>query len=233
MIFPVLDFESIAQVGDTVVFDASKSHVTPDEGAISSIEIDPGPGFIDVTASEGVLQWVFSLEQNNTISVRITTSGNSETKTFTIQSFDAATEMLFSGDEDLKVLEPEIMCHLPQGKTSFINVHRAAQKTILRLLTERKYQTECLNNNASERVAIAASEIFDREDVREWSKYMTLRMIFEGLSNQEDDIYERKSDDYRAAERNAMDRAMVAYDKDGDGKIERVDTVKTTRLVMK
>ena len=67
------------------------------------------------------------------------------------------------------------------------------------------------DNNKLTAAAVAA------EDMAEWSKYLTLQYIFEGLSNSMDDIFHEKGLRYRALAETAASRAVLRLDIDGDG----------------
>lgn len=76
MIFPVLKLEDVVQVNDQTRLDATKSYKTPDEAAITLVEIEPEleAGFIDVTSSK-YLDYQYSSDGDKDVTVRITTDG--------------------------------------------------------------------------------------------------------------------------------------------------------------
>ena len=68
-------------------------------------------------------------------------------------------------------------------------------------------------------------EILDIEEFADWSKFMTLRLIFEGLSNATDDIFHEKAVRYNHLEAQARDRARIKIDLDGDGTQESEEDI--------
>lgn len=228
MIFPVLKIENIVQVDDQTRLDARKSYTTPDEASVTLIEIEPdtGLGFLDIT-SQQYLDYQYSTDGDKTISLRVTTDGSPETITETLTITTALDDKLFSSDEELTSHEPDILEYVRAGRNSFLNVHRTAQDRILTWLDEHR-----ITDNNGDRLTKDA--IVDTEEVNDWSKFMTLRMIFEGLSNSVDDIFNAKSQGYRELEAIARNRSQLRLDKDGDGEVDRnaYDT-RTFRMVRK
>jgi hypothetical protein len=62
--------------------------------------------------------------------------------------------------------------------------------------------------------------ITDVVEVKDWSKFMTLRLIFEGISNATDDVFHEKALRYKALEVEARNRAALRLDRDGDGETD-------------
>ena len=62
-------------------------------------------------------------------------------------------------------------------------------------------------------------QAFENEG-EDWSKFMTLRLIFEGLSNAIDDIFHEKAVRYRKMELEARDRAKYRVDLNNDGDVD-------------
>lgn len=228
MIFPVIKLEDIVQVGDQTRLDARKSYTTPDEASITLIEIEPDTalGFLDITSSQ-YLDYQYSTDGTKTISLRVTTDGSPETVTKTLEITTEADDKLFSSDEELTSHEPDILEYVRAGRNSFLNVHRTAQDRILTWLDEKR-----ITDTNGDRLTKA--NIIDIEEVNDWSKFMVLRMIFEGLSNSIDDIFSAKSQRYRELEAIARNRSQLRLDKDGDGETDSVayDT-RSFRLVRK
>lgn len=228
MIFPVLKLEDIVQVDDQTRLDASKSYVTPDEASITLIEIEPdtGLGFIDVTSSM-YLDYQYSTDGNKSVSVRITTDGSPLTLSKTLPIISSVDDYLFSSDEELTSHESDILEYVKAGRNSFLNFHRNAQDRILTYLDEHRITD--LDGNRLTKAAIT-----DIEEVNDWSKFLTLRLIFGSLSNSVDDLFRAKAEDYRTLEGVSKNRSQLRLDKDGDGNTDTVayDT-RSLRLVRK
>jgi len=226
MIFPVLKLENVVQVNDQTRLDATKSYKTPDEAAVTLVEIEPesGAGFIDVTSSK-YLDYQYSADGDKDVTVRITTDGAPTQLTKVLNITSVADDKLFSSDEELTSHEPDILDYVASGRNSFLNVHRNAQDRILTWLDEHR-----ITDVNGDRLTKAA--IVDIQEVNDWSKFMVLRLIFEGLSNSVDDIFSSKAQMYSAMEAKARNRSQIRLDRDGDGQIDDENPVdlRTFRL---
>lgn len=211
MIFPVLELESVVQVNDKTRLDARKTYVTAGEAAVTLTEIDPGDGsgFVDVTATQ-YLDYQYATEGDKTIQLRVTTDGAPELLTKTLSILSAADDKLFSTDAELLPYENDILSYVRSGRNSFLDVHRAAQDRIVTWLDEHRIWDTQGNR-------LTKDNIIDIEEVNDWSKFMTLRLIFEQLSNSVDDIFSVKSSKYKAMEVEARNRASLRLDRDNDG----------------
>jgi hypothetical protein len=212
-IFANLKTENIIQVDDKVRLDATQSFVSPNEAAISLVEINPdGSGFIDVTTNM-YLDWQYNEANEYEASVRVTTDGDPTTKTITITVISNDDDKLFSDDSLLISHEPDILKWLMDGKSSFNNIHRRSQELILAWLDEKGYVDVYGNKYTKE-------AIVDIDEVKQWSTFMTLRLIFESLSNAIDDIFSQKAKKYQILEFQARSRAVLRIDIDGDGIVD-------------
>lgn len=232
-LFPIIEVQSKAQVGDGVRINASKTFINGDSDDIVSVFITPeaGEDEIDVNHQEQsnwYLDWVYEDAGTKTVTLRVISgTGINEvivTRTATIEVVTAATELLFSSDDDMRVIEPDILKWLPLGYTNWNHVHRLAQKNILEWLDEQRYFK-------IDGTAWSAEDLVDRTQVRKLSLFMALEIIFNSLSNQPDDIYAVKSAYYAGKKKAAMDRGYLKLDFDGDGEAsasEKVDLVTTT-----
>ena len=228
MIFPVLKLENIVQVDDQTRLDARKSYTTPDESSVTLIEIEPeaSAGFFDVT-SQQFLDYQYSTDGDKLVSLRITTDGAPETLTKTLVIITEVDDKLFSSDDELTSHEPDILEYVTPGRNSFLNIHRNAQGRIITWLDEHR-----INDVYGNRLTKDA--VVDIEEVSDWSKFLTLRLIFDGLSNSVDDIFREKALEYMKLEGIARNRSQLRLDKDGDGETDPVayDT-RSFRLVRK
>lgn len=210
-IFGNLDLETIVQVNDKTRLDASKSFISTDEAAITLLEIEPeaAAGFVDVTSNQ-FLDWQYSTDGDKVVSVRITTDGapNTTTETFTVIS--VADDKLFSADSELLPYEPNILEWVREGRNSFLDVHRESQIEIIRYLDKNGFWD--VNDDP-----LTKDAIIDINEVNAWSKFMTLKLIFDGLNNAKDDIFEQKAKNYLEKEFEARDRVLIRLDNDADG----------------
>lgn len=218
MIFPTLELEQVLQVDDRTRLNASKSYTTPDESAITLVEIEPeaGSGFVNVT-SDKFLDWQYSTDGSKLVTVRITTDGSPVTFSKTLAVLSVADDKLFSSDSELLPYEPNLLDWVREGRNSFLDIHRAAQDRILSWLDENRIWD-------SERNRLTKDNITDLDEVNDWSKFMTLRLIFEGLSNAIDDIFHQKALRYMEMESKARNRAALRLDRDNDGNTDQIKT---------
>lgn len=226
MIFPVLELENTVQINDKTRLRAEKSFASVDETLISLIEIEPeaSAGFIDVTTDK-FLDWQYDLEGTKVVTVRVTTDGAPVTSTKEIEIVTPETDKLFSSDSDLTSEEPDILNYTRVGRNSFLDVHRTAQIRILAWLDEHRIW----DNDGNK---ITKEAIIDIEEVAQWSKYMTLRIIFEGLSNANDDIFREKSLTYGSLEKYARSRGSIKVDIDGSGTIDNDEKMDLRSLTL-
>lgn len=220
-IFPILEVEPTVQVDDKVRLNAAKSFVTQDESAISAIKIDPtgSAGFITVTDDE-YLDWSYSASGTYNIKLRVEAGAASASAQITkaVSIVTSASDHLFSTDQDLKLHEPDILKWVEDGRASFLNVHRRAQTIIIKWLDKEGYTD--VNGDPFTKAAIV-----DIEEVKQWSTYLALRLIFEGLSNAVDDLFWSKSKIYKGREVEWRDRALLRLDTDGDGTVEDTEGI--------
>ena len=217
MIFPILEFEPTVQVGDKTRLDASKSFVTQDEQAISVISIRPSSadGFITVS-SDKYLDWAYSASGVHAITVLVSTTEGASASAQIVRNITAYTEAqdkLFSTDQDLRLHEPDILKWVVDGRATFKDVHRRAQYTILKWLDKEGY-VDVYNH------PFTKDAILDIEEVRQWSTFITLRLIFEGVSNAIDDVFADKAKRYKGMEVEWRKRAILRLDIDDDGEAE-------------
>jgi len=213
-IFPVIECDDVIQANDKFRVSASKTYVTKDESAIEEIEIDPGDGVFRSVFEGGVKQWWLDFQHDTTgdktVAVRVTTDGSPATTTKTVTVLSAAEDKLFSTDQDLVSIESDILKYVPEGRNSFKYKHREAQKEILEWLWTNGFRLY-----SGQR--ITKDEVLDLEEVRFWSKYLTFRLIYKDLSNQVDDIFDKKAKRYENDEHKWRQKSVLKLDLNQDG----------------
>jgi hypothetical protein len=214
MIFPVLEVESVLQVNDKTRLDGRKTYKSPDEAAITLVEIEPeaGAGFFDVT-TDLFLDWQYATDGDKVVSLRVTTDGGPQTSSKTITLLTAVDDKLFSSDDELVSHEPDILNYVRPGRNSFLNIHRSSQDRILTWLDEHRIWDVDGNR-------LTKDAIVDIEEVNDWSKFLTLEYIFQGLSNSVDDIFSTKAMNYRKLAEIARNRSSIRLDTDNDGDLD-------------
>lgn len=130
-----------------------------------------------------------------------------------IELYSVVGDALFSSDGDLKSHKEDIMNYLRSGRNSFLNFHRRAQDVIISTLDREGY-IDVYGNK------FTIDAFVDLEEFRQWSTFLTLRLIFEDRSNAIDDVFDRWAKDYGGYEVQAKSRAILRIDIDGDGLTE-------------
>lgn len=222
-IFPVLEVESIIQVNDKLRISGVKTFVSKDNVAITKVEIEPeaGAGFIEVTGSaskDWYLDWAYTGATRVVVVSLKVTAGTVETLTKSVSVITAVDDMLYSTDQDLVMLEPDILKWVPVGKSSFTSVHREAQYKILDWLDESGV-TDVDGNR------LTKDRIIDVDEVKSWSKYLTLALIYRGIYNSVDDVFSDKAKFYESKAKSKADRAKLRLDLDGDGETSLAEDV--------
>jgi hypothetical protein len=219
-IFVVLNFEPLVQVNDKTRLDLSQSYKSGPGNKISLYEIDPGngSGFINVT-NDKYLDIEYSTPGTKTIQARINNATNPPTvedgpitKTYSIEVVTEEDDLLFSDDSMLISHEPSILLYLRKGKSSFKDIHRRAQTIILDWLDANRYWKRSNERYTKE-------DIVDIQDFKKWSAYLTLQLIFEGLSDKVDDKWQAKAKVYERLANEAKKRGTFRLDANSDGEI--------------
>ena len=216
-IFPEIEIENTIQVDDKTRIDVSATFVSKGEAAITLVEIQPSATdlWYDVTGSSNK-EWFFDWAYQGTtsraevVSFRVTTDGSPVTLSKNIEVISEADDLLFSNDDDLKIHEPLIMNWIKDGRNTYLDASRKAQYKIMDYLDRngyRKANWEKLTKN----------DLFDLEEVREWSTFWALSIISKGRSNAVGDIFFLKAEDYKSLSMRASQRVFRAYDWNNNG----------------
>jgi len=223
-IFPNLFLENIVQVDDKTRLNAGASFVSSNSPNILKIEIDPdAEGWIDVTV-KGYLDWVYTTAGAKAPKVRVTVVGGGEqSKTYALTVRTKLEDNLFSNDEDLQNHEPDILKWVKDGRSSYLDLHRRAQELILDTLYRLGYTDRQRNR-------LGADAVVDILEVKEWSTYMVLYLIFNGLSNAVDDVFMKKAEIYKNKAKARMTSATLKLDLNGDGELSPSETQDMTSI---
>lgn len=221
MIFPILKSDSVVQVMDKIRFDASASFVNGDP--VDTYEIDAGDGYMDVTTDK-ILDWAYTTEGTKTVTLRLTRDLDVEMVVKQITVLTAVEDRLFSSDKDLVAHEANIFDYLPKGFSSFNHVHRSAQQLILDSLSQRGYYTDT-------GVPLAKNDLFNVEEVKQWSKFLVLSMIFSNAQNEVGDFFSQKAQSYKDLSERSASRAFITLDPEQSGSPEQVISLTSGRLV--
>jgi hypothetical protein len=236
-IFPQLELEEVVQVGDKTRLDGSKSFISKGENPVTLVRIKPeaAGSFITVTgasAKDWFLDWVYLTAGIKTATIEITTdttptsSPVTTSQNFTVDVVTAVDDNLFSNDDDLELHEPEIMKYVRAGRATFLNIHRRARNLIVAHMDDNGW----VDANGDK---LTLDAFVDITEAKEWSTFIALRLIFEGMSNKIDDVFNNKAKLYKSMELEARNRVVVRLDLDGDGSIDNSEVLPVTspRLV--
>ena len=231
MIFPKIKVDSLAQVGDGVRISALQT-IYRDLDEVLDIEISPNIdgendlAYISVLSGGDFdlwyLDWVYATAGTYTPTIRVKTvlvPVEYVTISKTITIITAATDQLFSSDDDIIQSEPDIYRYLPEGKTSYLFMHREAQRRILAHLDEKKIWKQ-------DGTRYTKSDLFDKEEFVHWSRFLVLQMIYQAKVVDVGDIFFQKAEQYKILVAIAMNRGAVRLSGNGtDPATSKIDNI--------
>ena len=196
-----------------IITTTSAFTILGETGTDLATSILPDIGFIEDV--EGELTYTSAEVETVDKEITITTNdGSGDTIiTHNILVISKSSDRLFSTDAMLKVLEPSILKWVVAGRSSYKDIHRAAQTEIFAWLDKNGY-VDIFRDKFTKIAAVLP------EEFKEWSKFLTLRLIFDGISNKEDDLFFKKARQYKGREVFFRDRAILRLDVDGDGTVD-------------
>lgn len=143
------------------------------------------------------------------ISLALDNGVDNETLTKTLKLYSIDGDALFSNDQDLISIKSDIMNWVKPGRNSFLNFHRRAQSDIIDFFRGKGVIDSYYN-------PLRVRDFVKPEDLKEWSTFLTLRLIFDDFSNATDDIFYSEARQFEAREMRLRNRYMrVDLDKDG------------------
>ena len=227
MIFGKLKVEKIIQVDDKTRIDCTRSFVVDETSAITLMRVKPSvtDSFIDITANK-YLDWSYSLAGINAIELEITTDGAPQVFAAKLTSISVADDYLFSSDADITPHEDDILNYVIAGRDSFLDKHRVAQERVMTYLNDQRIWDESGSK-------LSPSAIVNIDEVRDWSKFQTLAIIFEGISNQVGDIFSVKAEKYKGLMERSRASAALRLDRSGDGNEDSNIEIKAMRIIIR
>lgn len=127
-------------------------------------------------------------------------------------------DSLFSVDSDLLPFEPDIYKWCPVSRSSFKDIHRKAQFMILDWLNGNGFR----NSDSEE---FTKFDLLKKNQVRQWSSLLVLSLIFEGISNAADDVFDKKAKKYSAKSLEARNKFLM-IDLNADGKVDSDESLR-------
>lgn len=230
MIFLNCKNEEIVQVSDKTRIDVSGSFFNGD--AITDILIKPeaSESYISVFNSnqdKWYLDWSYSTSGDKTISVRATDGIITEDQDFSISIISEVDDGLYSNDSQIYAIESELKNYIVNGRNSYKNIHREAQRRILDYLDRKRIW----NENGSR---ISKDQLNIDNDIQRWSLYEAMVIIYEDLVVTVGDKFKEKADQYRALRNDFRTAGALRIDKDKSGKIDanqEIQDLKTFRMI--
>lgn len=234
-IFPDIKHDDRVQLNEKIRFDFSSIFVTrPNTLAdVKRIEFKPTPSASFFTVHDSTIpaqkldpkDWNFDwnyLDKTDavsnlmTVTVRVTGSDDiARTLTSQVLLMTAAEDNLFSSDNDLVNHEFEILKYIPAGRSTWNYIHRRAQSRILSYLFEKGYRNK-------DGTPYTKAQVIETYDVKEWSTFMALKLIFGTVLNSQNDVFKQKSAFYENLEGRA-NKTNLRIDSNSDGEITEAD----------
>ena len=143
-----------------------------------------------------------------------------------IKLYSVAGDSLWSADEDLAAKKSDILRWTEKGRNSFKKWHRKAQDEILDYL-RREGHVDVFDE------PLEVKDLLYPEDLRQWSTFLTLRLIMDDLSNAVDDIFDREARKFEGREMRARNDALIRADLDRDGVADLGEgvSIRSTRMI--
>jgi hypothetical protein len=219
MIFPILEIEDVVQTDDKTRLSATKTFVDKGGDDITKVQIKPDAAlaFIDVTGNSSkdwFLDYQYDTDGDKTITLEVTTGTGMGavvvTKDFTLPVILPSDDKLLSSDKDLVKKEADILNWVADGKSSFINIHRAARDQILDWLDSVRIWRDDGSRLTKDDISVT-------DDLRDLSTFLTLEQIFMGISNKVDDSFFIKARSYRSTANDLKGRGRIQATFDGSG----------------
>lgn len=227
-IFGCILTDDCVQVDDRFRIWVDKNTVTPDEDAISMVEVSTDGGITFYNVSDDLyLDWQYSAAGTYEIQSRVTAGANSEVFTQEIVVKTEEEDCLFANDEDLRALEPTLYDCLECYRCSYKYIHRQVRKCLMDcLLREGLLWDGCTE--------VELTTLKTSHQLRKLATYWALELIFMSFSKSTDDFYYDRAKHYRRLRNETYGSYRVYFDKDQDGVTESHEySVRCNRLVRK
>lgn len=229
MIFINCHNESIVQVNDMTRIDVSRSFVST--APITDITIKPEASASAVSVFNAnqdlwFLDWAYGTSGVKTITVEATDGVSTVSQNFSLVALSKADDNLYSSDSDIFAMETELKKYLPEGRNSYNYVHREAQSRILNYLDRKRIW----NNDGT---PLGKAQINKTGEIRLWSTYEALYMIYTDLFVSVGDKFAEKVNQYKELRAVERDRASIRIDRDSSGEIDpgEIQDLKSYRML--
>tara|TARA_R110000868_G_C10972548_1_gene770420 strand:- start:14896 stop:15594 length:699 start_codon:yes stop_codon:yes gene_type:complete len=230
MIFLNCANEDLVQVNDKTRIDVSRSFVSGDDVTDILIKPEASESYISIFNTDQkkwFLDWSYATDGEKSISVQATDGVNTITQTFTINIISVEEDNLYSNDSQVFKIESELKNYFPQGRNSYINMHREAQSRILSVLDRKRIWDNDGNPYDKNQLNVTG-------ELSLWSLYETILMIYTDLFISVGDKFAEKVNEYKSLRNIERDRGAIRVDKNNSGTIENeseTQDLKSFRLI--
>jgi len=154
------------------------------------------------------------------ITVSATDGVDTEAVIQKLSLYSVEGDALYSTDYDLTTKKSDILKWVREGRNSFLKFHREAQEEIIDFFRGKGFAN--IYNDP-----LRVKDFVKPQDLKQWSTFLTLRLIFDDLSNSVDDIFEREAREFESREMKLRDR-YIRVDLDEDGKADPGEAINIT-----
>jgi hypothetical protein len=180
----------------------------------SGKNILPSLGFPDDTEGEPTYTGAAIEKYTRAVYLKVTNADPStQTIVRTLETISEADDRLFSTDDMLRKRETDILKYLPDGRSTWKDIHRAAQGLMMVWLDTNGYIDDFGDK-------LTVKRIKDITEVQEWATQVCLRLIFDMISNTVNDVFYLKARQYQKMEEFFRNRAVLRIDLNKDGIVD-------------
>jgi len=158
---------------------------------------------------------VETVQKKVTVTIVDTEQDPDETKTLskTLLIVSERADRLFATDDMLRQKESDILRYVVDGRATFKDVHRRAQKEIMEWLDTQGFVDDFEDKFTVRRIR-------DTDEVAAWATNLTLKLIFRSVHNAKDDVFVTKAKYYEGQETFYRGRAVLRIDTNQDGQVD-------------
>lgn len=230
MIFISCIREDLVQVNDKTRIDVSKSFVSGDSVTDITIKPEASESAISVFNSnqdKWYLDWAYATAGTKTITVEATDGSNTVSQDFTLEIISVADDNLYSDDSQVFAIESELKRYIPEGRNSYLNIHREAQQRILMYLDRKRIWND-------DGTAFTKDQVNITGELNKWSLYEAIYIIYTDLFISVGDKFAQKVNQYEKLRNYERDRGAIRLDRDSSGTIDansEIQEFKSFRMI--
>lgn len=142
-------------------------------------------------------------------SIELTDGTNTTERFFKFLIATEESDSLLSNDAMLYIDEPDLQEWVEDGRNTFKKYHRLALDEIFNWIYRNGYVNLYLDK-------FKVNDLYDKEELKLWSKYLTLHIIFSSQNNATNDIFREKAKMYRKLANKHRRTATIRIDTDNN-----------------